>query len=103
MPNRAPVFMQRERKPWVSNHAKRKITGSALQKARAKLFAANPLCAECEKQGRTAIARIRDHIIPLAFGGLDIESNTQGLCEACHSAKTAEESKGWGASKLPSP
>ena len=100
MANRAPVFMARKVKPWAGNHTKRTVLGRSLQKARTKLFAANPLCVECAKQGRTEIATIRDHIKPLAFGGLDVESNTQGLCASCHDAKTAEESKGWGPSKV---
>lgn len=99
MPKQAPVFMRRERKPWVSNHSKRVITGHALQKARAKLFAINPLCVECQKKGLTALAVIRDHITPLALGGKDIESNTQGLCLSCHDAKTAAESQAWGRPK----
>jgi 5-methylcytosine-specific restriction protein A len=32
-----------------------------------------------------------DHIVPLAKGGEDIESNVQVLCKACHKAKTRED------------
>ena len=59
---------------------------------RAELFAAKPLCAECERQGRTALAVIRDHVIPLAEGGEDSSNNEQGLCVACHEVKTKAES-----------
>lgn len=58
------------------------------------------MCVECLKHGRTTVPTIRDHITPLAFGGLDIESNTQALCGPCHAAKTAAESKGWGPEKV---
>lgn len=59
---------------------------------RAKLFESNPLCAECDRQGRTILATQRDHIKPLAEGGMDDDSNVQGLCEACHDAKSKAES-----------
>jgi 5-methylcytosine-specific restriction protein A len=36
---------------------------------------------------------VRDHIVPLWAGGLDVETNTQALCDACHDAKTAAESR----------
>jgi 5-methylcytosine-specific restriction protein A len=45
------------------------------------------------KAGRVRVASIRDHIVPLAEGGRDDESNVQPLCEECSDAKTIEESK----------
>jgi 5-methylcytosine-specific restriction protein A len=39
------------------------------------------------------IATIRDHVIPLAEGGRDDESNVQPLCQACSDAKSQRESK----------
>ena len=89
-----PVFNRKARKPWQGTKpSKRVITGRALQKARAKLFERDPLCAECKRQGRVTIATIRDHVVNLAAGGLDIEENTQGLCQACSDAKTAKEAQ----------
>lgn len=38
-----------------------------------------------------APATQRDHVIPLAEGGLDDETNEQGLCDACHDAKSHNE------------
>ena len=58
---------------------------------RAELFRSNPLCAMCEAQGRVTIATQRDHIVPLAEGGADDDSNTQGLCKACHDVKSKAE------------
>ncbi|MEV8015634.1 HNH endonuclease signature motif containing protein [Streptomyces sp. NPDC086554] len=30
-----------------------------------------------------------DHVLPLAKGGEDVETNVQVLCKACHKTKTA--------------
>lgn len=60
---------------------------------RASLFSREPLCAECMRQGRVAVATQRDHIIPLEEGGLDDESNEQGLCQSCHDEKSKLEAK----------
>ena len=39
------------------------------------------------------LATIRDHVIPLAEGGLEQEDNIQALCRPCHQAKTEQEQK----------
>lgn len=72
--------------------ATKRITGRKLQAMRAALFASNPLCVECERQGRITLATQRDHKVPLAEGGADDATNEQGLCEACHEAKSQAES-----------
>lgn len=53
----------------------------------------NPLCVECQKQGRIKAAEEIDHIVPLWADGKDELSNLQGLCKPCHKAKTAEEAQ----------
>lgn len=58
---------------------------------RAALFARDPLCAECRRHGRVTLATQRDHVVPLAEGGKDDESNEQGLCNDCHEAKSLAE------------
>ena len=79
-----------------------RVTGRKLQHLRQRLFDKHPLCVLCLAKGRTAVATIRDHVVPLAEGGPDTEENTQAICVECHEVKTAEESKrgvsrGWGA------
>lgn len=64
--------------------------GQAMRKA---LFAREPLCRTCEAAGRTRLASIRDHIIPLAEGGADDETNEQPLCAECSDIKTRAEAK----------
>lgn len=50
----------------------------------------NPLCAECERNGRTTAVYCTDHIVPhrgderLFFD----EDNWQSLCRDCHQTKT---------------
>lgn len=78
--------------PWQhNNESKRLLRGRTLQKERALLFNEFPLCVECLKVGRESVATIRDHIVPLSEGGLDVRSNTQALCFTCSDIKTEEE------------
>lgn len=69
-----------------------RIRGRQLQRLRARLFAKHPWCVLCPKRGTKNLATIRDHIIPLAEGGADVESNAQGICATCNRLKTREES-----------
>ena len=71
--------------------APKRITGRKLQRLRAELFARDPLCAECKRQGRVKLATQRDHIQSLEEGGADDDSNVQGLCHDCHDAKSKAE------------
>lgn len=82
------------RKAWrASTPPPPRLRGRANQEARAALFAREPLCRACAKAGRTRLATIRDHIVPLNEGGQETPGNTQPLCNPCSDAKTAEESK----------
>lgn len=81
--------------------ATKRITGRRLQAMRAELFNRCPLCVMCSAVGRVSPATQRDHIVPLAEGGLDDSSNEQGLCADCHETKSkAESARGRGASNL---
>lgn len=51
------------------------------------------LCQECKRQGRTTIGYPVDHIIALADGGTDDDSNKETLCVPCHDAKSAREAR----------
>ncbi|WP_341796171.1 MULTISPECIES: HNH endonuclease [unclassified Pseudomonas] len=69
------------------------------QKAREQYLNDNPLCVFCERNGRTAAARVVDHII--AHRGDMVlfwdQTNWQSLCKPCHdSVKQAEEASGLG-------
>lgn len=81
------------RPKWVNATQVKRVTGRKLQALRADLFRRQPLCEECERQGRVRCATIRDHRIPLAEGGTDDRDNEQALCDACHDAKSELERK----------
>src|SRR5690349_18493319 len=79
------------RKPWRdSSTAGQRLRGRALQRLRKTVLAEQPLCP-CTRPGRAVLAVEVDHITPLSLGGTYERSNLQGLCEACHAAKTARE------------
>ena len=82
-----------QRQPWQHDTPSQRIRGAQLQRLRAKLFKDEPLCRACQSKGRTTIATIRDHVVPLAEGGQDVETNTQPLCRECSDTKTHRESK----------
>lgn len=59
-----------------------------------------PFCRQCLKDGRHVATMVVDHAIPLAWGkylsqadasSLDERWNKQGLCTACHDAKSLRE------------
>jgi 5-methylcytosine-specific restriction protein A len=52
----------------------------------------NPICEECERNGKITPYHTIDHIIPIIEGGewLDLD-NLQTLCDTCHRKKTAKE------------
>ncbi len=66
-----------------------RVRGRRLQAMRARLFRAQPFCVQCH----TAVATVRDHVIPLAEGGVDDATNEQALCQLCSDAKTATEAR----------
>lgn len=70
--------------------------GARWRKARLHFITRNPLCAECQRQGKTTAANEVDHVIPWK-GDLEKfwnENNWEAKCKPCHSAKTAKENNG---------
>lgn len=63
---------------------------------RQRRLAHEPLCRHCRTKGLTTPATVPDHIVPLAYGGADVEENIQCLCEDCHAIKTATEGAATG-------
>ncbi|MEU6641249.1 HNH endonuclease signature motif containing protein [Saccharomonospora sp. NPDC046836] len=54
---------------------------------RARILKRDPICRACGVRPST----IADHIVPVAEGGTDDETNGQGLCSPCHDPKSAAE------------
>jgi 5-methylcytosine-specific restriction protein A len=79
------------RTAWRSSTTPPRMRGARLQRARRHLFDRDPLCVLCLALGRYTPATIRDHIVPLAEGGVDDDSNVQALCQACSDTKTQAE------------
>ena len=86
------------KQPWGKRpDAAKRLRGRHLQKARARLFAEHPLCVKCLERGLSRPSTQRDHVIPLAEGGADDDSNVQALCDQCHDEKSlAERIRGAG-------
>lgn len=70
------------------------------QRLRLFYLRANPLCIDCKKQDKIVPASEVHHIVPIARGGTDDESNLEALCKSCHSKKTAEENRYPGGRKI---
>lgn len=84
-----------QRAPWRRPDAPPppRIRGRKLQALRARLFAREPFCRVCAAEGVVTVATIRDHIIPLAEGGIDTDENCQPLCHTHSDEKTRRESQ----------
>ena len=107
MPNKAPTYKPYKapgiRKhvpsgstPWeridpAKVHKHQSLYSASWRKARRYYLRRNPLCVQCQKQGRTTAASVVDHVIR-HDGDLSLfwdRDNWQALCFACHCVKTA--------------
>lgn len=62
-------------------------------KARRRILAEHPLCAECQRQGRVTLAVDVHHIVDIRNGGALLDAdNLECLCHSCHSKKTIADS-----------
>ena len=75
----------------MAHSTDKRLRGRKLQDRRNRWFAHSPLCIRCNAKGKVELATELDHIIPLFKHGKDDESNLQGLCKACHDAKTIDD------------
>lgn len=71
--------------------------GTAWDKLRARILDRDErLCVPCLAKGFVTMATQVDHLIPKSAGGGDDERNLQAICDSCHEAKTARESRNPG-------
>lgn len=81
-------------KPWAKRpDAPHRLSGRKAVERRARWLAKFPLCKACEEATppRVTLGDVVDHVINLAAGGADDESNFQTLCNTCHDEKTIRE------------
>jgi 5-methylcytosine-specific restriction protein A len=64
---------------------------AAVKQRKLRLTRTYGLCEDCDANGRIQAAAVVDHVIPLAHGGSDEDTNTRNLCKPCHKARTAEQ------------
>lgn len=96
-----PTLKETCRRPWMPGHKPHTGRGhantefyqsTAWRKLRVEKLRRQPLCEECEQQGKTTPAQMVDHIRPINEGGaaLDLQ-NLQSLCHTCHNRKSGHE------------
>jgi len=68
-----------------------RLRGRRAVEQRKRRLDAEPLCRMCKAKGRTTIATVVDHIVPLAQGGDDSDENCRPLCDEHHAQATAEQ------------
>lgn len=97
MPDAAPTH----RWPWQNDPGKSEYRGPNVyhtarwQRVRTMKLRRNPMCEECERQGRTTEAVDVHHKHAVRDGG-DVFNldNLEALCKACHGRETRRESNG---------
>jgi len=68
-----------------------RLRGRRAVAVRLRRLRSEPLCRDCASAGIVREATVPDHIVPLARGGSDEESNIRCLCADCHGKRTAEQ------------
>src|SRR3546814_8985816 len=68
-----------------------RLRGRRGVEQRRRRLQAEPLCRDCKAKGVITAATAPDHIVPLALGGSDDDSNVRCLCPECHLERRSEE------------
>ena len=100
-----PGKLNSSRRPWEPAKSEGKQTGRTEQvfnynstewrRDRKAHLAANPLCIDCQKKGKTVLATVSDHIVAIRQGGDPWSwENRQPLCDSCHNSKSGKERHG---------
>src|SRR3546814_19652357 len=68
-----------------------RLRGRRGVEQRRRRLQAEPLCRDCKAKGVITAATAPDHIVTLALGGSDDDSNVRCLCPECSLARTREK------------
>ncbi len=97
MPTRPKSFAERLREsgmvprtPETRGTTAERGYGERWRRLRRMVLNRDPVCKACLREPSTDA----DHILAKAKGGKDTMDNLQGMCHACHSAKTNREDGG---------
>jgi dihydrodipicolinate synthase/N-acetylneuraminate lyase len=72
-----------------ATHLDRGLANAAWRRASKRQRSLNPLCADCEAEGRVVPATEAHHIVSRASGGAVLTPLLLSLCHSHHSRRTA--------------
>lgn len=75
-------------KPWASSDRGKRLSSRPWGRRRRYVLARDPICKDGRVCGHRALSDEVDHIVP---GDDHSYENLQGICVACHKAKTQQE------------
>ena len=87
--SRCPEHHRRNGK-WGPKVGTNRTATTAHKARRLRILRRDPMC-QLGYAGCTGTSTICDHVIPLAAGGPDTDSNCQGVCRSCSDKKTSKE------------
>lgn len=97
MPSKPPVHKPRGSRPrraWERTAPPKRLTGRPWRRLRDRILERDRhLCQQCLREARLTVAHEVDHIVPVAEGGTDAETNLEAICDQHHRAKTQAEAK----------
>lgn len=64
---------------------------AGVEQRRRRMERSGWLCEMCLAEGRTTLATVVNHKVPLAKGGSDLDSNTENLCARHDAEVTARQ------------
>ena len=76
--------MQKHYNKFTRGYDSKERYGGKWQKIRNRHIRKYPLCELCKRQGKFVAANLVHHVLPIADGGTNDESNLLSLCASCH-------------------
>ena len=92
-PQLRPCPAHGEPKPWGNKRATQGVSGYEWQRRRARVIERDGGICQLRLAGCTTAATTADHIVGVAEGGSDDESNLRASCRACNEQRRIEQSR----------